>query len=866
MTSVSATPASPERHGFEADDLASAAQTAAARVIGVSKSFGGVQALVDVSLDLRAGEVHALCGENGAGKSTLIKILSGYYACDSGRVEVAGGPLAANVHAASELGVSVIHQESVACLDLDAVDNVFVGREIRTLGGLLLDRRRMERHTVEQLQRLGEHVPVDRPVGQLSLAQRQMIGMARALSQQCRVLVMDEPTASLSAREAETLFRIVRQLRGEGAAILYVSHRLEEIFALADRVTVLRDGRHVETCPLGELTPARLIELMVGRGVEPLARHRQDPAIRPEAKRLEVVGLTRQGQFAEISFSLKEGEVVGMAGLVGAGRSEVAGAIFGIDGYDDGGVLVDGEPLEMGSITASIERGLALAPEDRQQDGLVLPMSVAENLTLVVLGSLARGGLIRRQAERETAQRLVRGLDVRAARLTLPAEALSGGNQQKLVIGKWLAAKPRILILDEPTRGVDVAAKAEIHRRIRELAGEGMATLVISSELPEVLRLSDRILVMRQGRIAGELSAADATEQQILQLALPAADRESRGAGSAGAYRRGAAFDSRSPLGEWLKHRELWLFALLLAIFATVGAMKPSFLALSNLLDVGAEAAPTAIIACAVALVVITGEIDISVGSLAGLTAAVLGLCCYGPEAPMCAPAGASCALAVAVGVGAVNGLLVTVGRVPSIIATLGMLTVLRGVTTLIMGGRSIGGRPESLRELATGAWMGVPTSIWIGAAVALLLAVVACRTPLGRRMYAVGSNPQAAPLLGVSVGKVRFIAFTLAGFMTGVAALLLAPKNSIIQPNLGEGLELLVVTCVVVGGTSISGGRGSILGVVLAVIFLSLVPTALTYVSAPAEWRLAIQGSLILVAVLADHYMQALRPRGGVR
>jgi len=833
----------------------------AARAVGVSKAFGGVHALVDVDLDIRAGEVHALCGENGAGKSTLIKILSGYYAPDAGHVEIAGERLSPTVHDATAHGVSVIHQESVACLDLDAVDNVFVGRELLHAPGLLLDRESMRRETISLMSRLGESIPIDRPLADLSAAQRQMVGIARALSQRCRLLIMDEPTASLSAREAETLFRIVRQLRNDGVAILYVSHRMEEIFALADRVTVLRDGRKMATRLIGEVTPVSLIELMVGRELEPLdaldasKRNVNEPA-------LAVNGLSLGGTFDEISLTVGKGEIVGLAGLVGAGRSDVANAIFGVTTYDLGSVEVDGTKLAKGSIAESIERGVALVPEDRQHEGLVLPMSVSENLSLTVLRQLSRWGLVRRRAERELAERLAAELQVRAARLSLPAEALSGGNQQKLVLGKWLATKPHVLILDEPTRGVDVAAKAEIHRRIVELSRDGMATLLISSELPEVLRLSDRIIVMREGRIAGELGRDEATEHSVLQLALPIGAGERTTVSSGGVA---GVMKSRPRLANLLRRREVWLIGLLALIFAIVGVLKPSFLEMANLWDIAAEASPTAIIACAVTLVVITGEIDISVGSIVGISAAVLGVCSYGPSPPFSVAAGVACALLTAGGLGCLNGLLVTWGRVPSIIATLGMLTALRGVTQLIVQGSSIDGRPDALRDLATGKLMGVPTSVWGAAVVAALACMTAARTSLGRRIYAVGSNLKAAPLLGVSVGFTKFVVFALSGLMAGVAAILLAPKNAVIQPNLGEGLELTVVTCVVVGGTSIRGGRGNIFGTLLAVLLLSLVPTALTYIGAPPQWRLAIQGAFILVAVLADHFTHARPLRGAM-
>ena len=495
----------------------------------LTKSFGGARALDAVSLQIRPGEVHALCGENGAGKSTLIKILAGSYRPDSGQVLVDGRPLPSDdVRASEAAGIAVIYQESLAFGHLDAVDNIFVGREARKFCGLFLDRTAMRRQTRELLARLGESIDITVPIGRLPMAQRQMVGIARALSQRARLLVMDEPTASLSARETQVLFRIIRQLRSEGVSILYVSHRMEEIFDLSDRVTVLRDGRWVLTSQIKEVSSTSLIRGMVGREIELIAGTSSpetdfSPLPQGEGREpvLRVEDLSRQGVFHEISLSVHAGEIVALAGLVGAGRSEVAQAIFGADRYDRGRVWIGGRPLRRGSIRASMRLGLSLVPEDRQHLGLVLPMPVRVNLTLTVLRSLTRFGLISRKRERDMVSRLIGELHVKAANISMPAESLSGGNQQKLVLGKWLATRPRVLILDEPTRGVDVGAKAEVHRLIRELASRGMATLLISSELPEVLTLSDRILVMRQGRIAGEVLREHATEENVLALALP---------------------------------------------------------------------------------------------------------------------------------------------------------------------------------------------------------------------------------------------------------------------------------------------------------------------------------------------------------
>lgn len=496
------------------------AETPVIEVADLSKSYGGVHALRGVGIDLRRAEIHALCGENGAGKSTLIKCLSGVEVPDTGTVLVEGRQLPfGNVQASEAAGIAVIHQESTVFNDLNTMDNIFVGREPRKRG-FWLDRERMRRESLDVLRRLGEDFDVNRPVGRLSVAHRQIVSMARALVRRCRVLVMDEPTASLSAREADRLLEIVRRLREQGATVLYVSHRLEEIFEIADRVTVLRDGQQVGTRLVRDIDKDELIRLMVGRELDELMR-RHEHAGGIGDVRLEVKCLSRNDAFRNISLSVRAGEIVGLAGLVGAGRSEVARAIFGIDAYDAGEIFVDGRSVPAGDVRASIDLGVGLVPEDRQHEGLILPMTVRENLSLAVLGRLTQFGLIGRSKEWNLVSKQLNQLRVKAAGQGVPAETLSGGNQQKLVLGKWLAAEPRVLILDEPTRGVDVGAKAQVHQFIRDLAAGGMATLLISSELPELLSICDRILVMRGGRISGEVSGETATQERIMELALP---------------------------------------------------------------------------------------------------------------------------------------------------------------------------------------------------------------------------------------------------------------------------------------------------------------------------------------------------------
>ncbi len=491
------------------------------RVSGLSKSYGGVHALKRVCMDIAKGEIHALCGENGAGKSTLIKSLTGVVIPEEGTISIDGKPLPpGNVQASEAAGIAVIHQESTAFPSLNTLDNIFVGREPFTAGGLFLDKARMRGEATKMLKRLGQNFDIDCPVIELSVAQRQMVAMARALSQKCEFLILDEPTASLSAKETDSLLAIVRQLRNEGVTILYVSHRLEEIFEIADRVTVLRDGERVDTQSVANLNRSALIFLMVGRELEELTQ-RHEHAGEPGEVRLEVLGLTNPGVFENIDLRIQAGEIVGLAGLVGAGRSEIARAIFGLDRYSKGKVKVNGQMLTGGSVKQAMSAGLSLVPEDRQHEGLILPMSVGANLSMAVLGKLTNRGLVDPRLERDLVEKLMSDLLIKAASQEFPAETLSGGNQQKLVIGKWIAAKPQVLILDEPTRGVDIAAKAQVHRLIRNLASKGLATLIISSDMNEVLSISDRIIVMREGRISGEIRGREATRELVLDLALP---------------------------------------------------------------------------------------------------------------------------------------------------------------------------------------------------------------------------------------------------------------------------------------------------------------------------------------------------------
>jgi rhamnose transport system ATP-binding protein len=501
---------------------AQAGSAVRASLVGVSKSFAATQALTDVSLDLRAGEVHALVGENGAGKSTLVKILAGVHQPDTGSIRVDGEPtVIAGPAQARALGIAVVHQEPRLFPDLSVAENVYIGHApagpLRTV-----DWGEMRRKARTLFQQLDVRFDVQAPVRGLSMADQQLIEIAKALSVDAGVLILDEPTASLSAHEVDRLFTIVRGLRDRGVAVLFVSHRLGEVFDLCDTATVLRDGRHVITTSTSDLTTADLIRHMVGRTVTLFPK--VETAIGDVL--LEVTGLSRAGEFDDVSFSVRAGEIVGMAGLVGAGRTEVARVLFGIDQRDGGEVRVAGRAVQFSSPSEAMDAGVAYLPEDRHQEGLVLDFSIAENVTLPILPRLFPRLLVRRSAERTVAREFTEQFRVRMTGVDQLVGALSGGNQQKVVLAKWLASKPTVLILDEPTRGIDIGAKVEVHRIISDLAASGLAIVLISSDLPEVLAMSDRILVLHEGRITAEIPRATATEEGVMYAATGNVDPE----------------------------------------------------------------------------------------------------------------------------------------------------------------------------------------------------------------------------------------------------------------------------------------------------------------------------------------------------
>lgn len=485
------------------------------RFHGLSKRYPGVLALDDVSFTVERGTCHALMGENGAGKSTLGKILAGVQRADHGEIHLQGEVIRpTNPHVARQLGIAMVHQELAFCPNLTVAENLCLGSLPSRVGWLR--RGELRQRARQLLAAIGSNIDVDRPVGELSTGQEQLLQIAAAVGTGARVIVFDEPTSSLSVAEAEHLFTLLADLKQRGITVLYVSHRMDEIFRLCDAVTVLRDGRHVATERISETNENRLVEQMIGRELD-LSAGAADVSS-PGDEVLRVSGLRSPGRFEDVGFTLRSGEILGLAGLVGAGRSEVAQALFGLDDRSSGDVSVGGEKLPSGSISSALRHGLGLLPEDRKRQGLVLPLNCRENASLAALSRVATAGFVRRPAERALARGFFARLRVKTPSLEAPISGLSGGNQQKVALAKWLARDCPILIVDEPTRGVDVGAKAEIHRLLLELAAAGTAILLISSELPELMHLSHRIVVLRQGRQVGEVGREQFRQDTILRL------------------------------------------------------------------------------------------------------------------------------------------------------------------------------------------------------------------------------------------------------------------------------------------------------------------------------------------------------------
>jgi rhamnose transport system ATP-binding protein len=850
-------------------------------LVGVSKRFGSTQALREVGFGLAPGEVVALVGENGAGKSTCVKLLAGVYRPDSGQVRLAGAPVTwSGPLEAQHAGIAVVHQHPGLFPHLSVLENLFAGKLPRRHG--VLDRAGMRRRATEVLEQLGLSVSLDRAVGGLRTSEQQLVEIARALVGEAKVLILDEPTAALSLGEVERLFSVMAGLREAGVALLFVGHRLEEIFAVSDRLVVLRDGALVEVRETAQTCVGDVVRLMVGR---PLTDLYPRAGVSPGPVVLEAVGLSGAGVH-RVDLRVQAGEIVGLAGLVGSGRTELARLLFGVERSTAGQIRLAGEPVSWRSVAQAVRQGVAYVSEDRRGQSLIEDFSILDNATLPIVSEGTRAGLVSPGRLRALVAEPLERMRLRFAGYGQPVATLSGGNQQKVALAKWLVNHPRLLILDEPTQGVDIQAKAEVHQIIAELAQQGLAVLLISSDLPEVIGMSDRVLVMREGRVVGEFPRG-ASQEQIAEAATvgttrvraPAATadpttvgtggrpgslplrffgRATRGrtgtSASSGGAVSGPAGGRLARLRQTLGQREVGLLASLVALVVPLTVINPRFLTTTNLSALAGDAALVGIVAVGQMLVVLTRNIDLSVASVIGLSAYLTGA--YVKANPGTSVLLAlAVALAVGIACGVVNGLAVAYGRVPSIVVTLGTLYVYRGVDSLLANGQEIapGDMPGWFLSLVSRPVLGLSMLVWVCLLLFAVTDAVLRMTRWGREIYQSGSNPGGASLIGIPVARRTLAAFTISGALAGLDGALWAAHYGIVDGQSAFGLELTVIAAVVVGGVALRGGSGSITGVALGAITLFTIQNALRLARVDANALLAFYGAAIIMAVSTD-------------
>lgn len=811
----------------------------------IKKSFGGVQALKGVDLELKGGEIHALVGENGAGKSTLIKIVGGVFPPDEGSILLNGALVRfSDPSDAQKHGIVVIHQTPVLCQHLSVSENILLGHLPVRFG--IVCWRKVNETAAELLARLGVSLTLSETIGNLTAAQKQLVALARALSLRAKWLILDEPTAPLSQTEVERLFNILRQLKSQGVGILFVSHRLEEVLELSDRITVLRDGEKVATVETKNATREKLIKLMVGKGTVEFASVSKNQPRSHCQPLLCLNGVSVDDAVKSVNLTISRGEIVGLFGLIGAGRSELAQAIVGLKKINEGQMLWKGKNVRFRSPKEALRAGIAYLPEDRLSQSLLQTRSVRENIGLPSLGKFNRFGVINEQIESDAVNKQAQSLKVKMVTIEQPVRELSGGNQQKVAIAKWLLTEPELFILDEPTHGIDVATKAEIYRLILDWKRQGKTVLLISSEIEELQRLCDRIVVMRQGETVKEFEP-NTSQVQILEAAFKQFERMSKG--NSEEMRNGWKQFIRQFLS-----REVSLLIFIVLVALLVGGRNPAFISPEHWLTLVQESAPAIIGAIAISMVILSGNLDLSVGSVLGACAMAAG---HAAKAEFPLPFVVLLALGLGASIGVFNGTLVTRLAIPSIIVTLGMMGIVRGTMIVLTKGYWVIGLPESFRWLGTGKLLSIPVPVWIAVTVLVFGWFLLRQTVWGRDIYAIGNNPEAARLAGIPVKKRIFSVFVTCGALIGLAALVFAARFPVVQSETGKGFELDVITAAVFGGVNIFGGAGSVIGAALGAFAVTLLHSALTFIQLAGEWDKFALGGLILLSVITDSIRQ---------
>ncbi|HEX5118014.1 MAG TPA: ATP-binding cassette domain-containing protein [Pseudonocardiaceae bacterium] len=807
---------------------------------GVSKSYAAVHALTDVSFDVRPGRVHALLGENGAGKSTLMGVASGSVQPDQGRITLAGEHLPVlTTDMATRMGIAIVHQHPAVLPDMTVAENIRVAvpaERMRTGG----DTRAW---MVDLLRRVGSRVRLQDRVDQLGVAQKQLLEVAKAVALEPTVLILDEPTAPLGADQTEILFDQVRQAAAGGTAVIYITHRLAEVREIADEVTVLRDGRTRGHSAVADIDDDQLLRLIVGRELATTFPPK-NPA--QATVSLNVDNLSGEG-FHDACLQVRHGEIVGLAGIVGNGQSQFLRALAGLV-RSSGGITLDGEAMRGRQLVEST----AYMPADRHAEGLMTAMSVRENAAVSALRSLANGGVIGRDRERVAVTAQVDQLSVKTSSIEANVMSLSGGNQQKVVMARALLASPKILLADEPTQGVDVGARSEIYRIMRDVAGSGVPVVVVSSDAKELEGLCDRVVVFSRGHVVGELAGDDVTEENITAAVVGATTTVRDTGTTSGSRLRQLVRGDYAP--------SVILALVILALGAYTFAHNARYLAPFNVISVLTLLTALAFISMGQTIVIMTGGIDLSVGPLAGLLVVIASFFVVGGKSPIIVVLAFVIMIAVAATSGLINGLLVRYGGFTAVAATLTLYIGLQGVSLLLRPFQG-GFISTTVTGYITATIGYVPIAFIVAVIAAVALELALRFTSWGRGLRAVGSHEESARRLGVKVNRTHVLAYVACALLTFVGALLLMAQIGVGDPTQGVSYTLSSITAVVLGGASLLGGRGSFIGTLLGAALIQQVLNATTFLNLGQSWQYFFQGFLILVA--AAIYTQArLRSR----
>jgi ribose transport system ATP-binding protein len=837
------------------------------RLEGVTKRYGGVTALANVDFACSLGTIHAVVGENGAGKSSLMKIIAGVIRPDEGRISLDGTLVHFTSPAeAARHGIGCIFQELSLLPDLSVSDNISIANPPRRFG--LIDHRRQRARARDILREIGcpDIHPSER-VKDLPLSRQQMVEIAKALVRKPRLIIMDEATSALTAKDVEQLHKVIRQLRDRGIAILYISHRMHEISALADTCSVFRNGRHIDTFPIASRTAAEIVPLMIGRDVNQAypskpdsngtackAPQRINVESHSRVSAIEVKNLTWERVLNGISLSVAKGEIVGLGGLDGQGQSELLLALFGVLRGVDGKVLINGSPssIDHPRQAKSSRTRMGLIPEDRKTQGLLLSMSIRDNLVLAAASDLSNHGVIDSAKERSAIDEAVEKLKIKLNDLDAPVSTLSGGNQQKVVIGKWLMKEPRILLLNDPTRGIDVGTKQEMYRLMRELAQAGIAILFYSTDYEELIGMCDRVVVCYGGRLIRELEGTELNAHNLITASLNLSEEFVR-SGSAGVIHEiGERRDSK-----WQAFRRLWrwnfgpftaflVFAVMFLLFA---AKQENGLSVNVLTSLSNKGVVLALVAMAQTLVVLTGGFDLSAGMILTMTSCLASVLVNGPPGQV--GLGVIAVLLCGLAAGAINATIVVLGRIQPIIATLATGAIYFGIALLLRPSPG-GDVSEDLSNALTYDLGGIPTTFLLLVSILVFVWWPFRNSVVGRSCYAVGSAEGAAYMSGLAIGRSRFAAYSLAGLLAAAGGLALSLISLSGEASASQGgfYTLNSIAAVAIGGTSLFGGSGGMLGSILGAFILRTISDLLFVFNAPPLWQPLFQGFILLGAV----------------